>query len=63
MGKFLLFIGIAVEEGSLLLEVILIHDGVEVTVAEPVGIVCDLVGRSDIAFGARLGRRRWIVFI
>ena len=51
----LLLVGGIAERGSLFLEIILLHDGIEVAVAESIGIVVrDFVGGADVALGASL---------
>lgn len=53
MMDLLLGGGIA-DRGPLFFEVILLHDGIEVAVAESIGIVGDLVRGADVALGASL---------
>lgn len=44
-----------VEHGPLFFKGILLHDSIEVAVPEAIGVViCDLVGRADVALGSSL---------
>ena len=58
MHRYLLFIGVARQEGAFLFEIILIHDGIEIAVSEAIGVFCNFIRGADIGLWAW-----WVIFI
>jgi hypothetical protein len=48
MHRYLLFIGVARQEGAFPFEIILIHDGIEIAVSEAIGVFCNFIRGADI---------------